>query len=79
MTKSGKLKRCPFCGSAAIHVFNEIDRVWMVGCTNRKCIVSVDVVYQGFDYWSANQRRSERIWNTRAQDGGEAYGKTDHV
>lgn len=63
------LKRCPFCDSLATYVWDEIDKVWMAGCTNKRCIVSIDSLYTGFEGFTKDIKAAGRIWNKRAKVG----------
>lgn len=68
MRDKSTLKPCPFCGSLATYVWDDIDKAWIAGCTNKKCICHVDVIYQGFDGFTESIDHARRIWNRRAGD-----------
>ena len=69
MVKS-TLKRCPFCGSLATYVWDDVNEIWMAGCTNDKCIVSVNTAMAyGWPFWSEDMETAEREWNKRAEAG----------
>lgn len=65
MVKS-TLKPCPFCGSLGTYVWDEISKVWMAGCTNKKCIVSIDALYTGYEF-KGSIEDAGKAWNKRAK------------
>lgn len=69
MVKS-TLKRCPFCGSLGTYVWDDIDEVWMAGCTNKKCIASIDSLHVGHE-WSGSIEAAGKAWNKRVKAGDE--------
>ena len=69
-TASTSLKRCPFCGSPGTYVWDDIEEVWIAGCSNDSCIVSANTtMYQAGAYAGFTDRieGATRLWNRRAK------------
>lgn len=67
MTDTDELLPCPFCGSPATYVWDNINDVWIAGCTNGNCIVSANTTMAyGWPFFSESIKDARAAWNRRA-------------
>ena len=70
MMAENTLKRCPFCGSLATYVWDEVNETWTAGCTNSECIACVNsTMMYGWPRDGSTIEEAGEMWNKRELRG----------